>query len=148
MLLWQKFLIEWPVQFGRQLWANRRAPLPVLFEKITWRKVVFVVALLLAVAAFAQIVSLDLAFFAAGDVALYCEIAGAVMFVVVRGHVRQSVHTAKLALTRAMHRGRAWCRRCTSARRRRTIKVPAARDKGADDDGGWLPKLPQFAFPA
>lgn len=145
-MLWQKLLVEWSVQIWRLLWANtnRSTPLSALLEKITWQRVVFVAALLVAAIAFAQIVSLDVAFFMAGDVALYCEIAAAVMFVVVRGHIRQSVHTAKLGLTHAMRSARIWCRRGTRARRRRAIKGPTA--NGADDDGGWLPQSPAFAL--
>jgi hypothetical protein len=145
-MLWQKLLIEWPLQFLRQLWANRDMPLPALLRNITWRRVVFVAVLLVAAYAFAQAFSLDLAFLMAGDVAFYCEIAGAVMFVVVRGHIRQSAYTAKLALTHAMRRARIWCRRSMSARHRRTLKGPNASNKGADDDGGWLPELQGFAL--
>ena len=106
----------------------------------------FAAVLLVAAYAFAQVFSLDLAFLMAGDVAFYCEIAGAVMFVVVRGHIQQSVHTTKLALTHTMRRALFWCRRLTSSRRRRNIKGPTANDKGADDDGGWLPQLQGFAL--
>jgi hypothetical protein len=121
-------------------------PLSALPEKITWRKVVFVAALLVAAIAIAQAFSLDLAFLMAGDIAFYCEIAAAVMFVAARGYVRQSVHTAKLALSHAMRRARIWCRRYTSARRRRDIKGPTAGDEGTDDDGGWFLKSPGFAL--
>jgi uncharacterized membrane protein len=145
-MLWQKFLVEWPLQFLRLLWANRHTPLPALLRKITWQKVVFFAVLLVAAYTFAQVFSLDLAFFMAGDVAIYCEIASAVMFVVVRGHIRQSVHTAKLSLTYAMRRARIWCRRGMSARRRRIIKGPTTSGKGADDDGGWLPELRGLAL--
>ncbi len=145
-MLWQKLLVEWGAQIWRLLWTG--APLSALLEKITWQRVVFVAALLVAAIAFAQIVSLDVAFFMAGDVALYCEIAAAVMFVVVRGHIRQSVHTAKLGLTHATRRALIWCRRGTRARRRRAIKSPTS--NGTDDDGDvrWLPHPPYLCFAA
>jgi len=145
-MLWQKLVVEWPLQVLRQLWANRDTPHPVLLRKITWQKVVLGAVLLVAAYAFAQAFSLDLAFVMAGDVAFYCEIAAAVMFVVVRGHIRQSIHTAKLGLTDAMRRARIWYRRSTRARRRRNIKGQTGSDKGADDDGGWLPGFPGFAL--
>jgi hypothetical protein len=145
-MMWQKFLVEWPLQVWRLLWANRGTPLSALHGKITWQKVVFVAALLVAAVALAQMFSLDLAFLMAGDIAFYCEIAGAVMFVVVRGHIRQSVRTTKLALTDAMRRARIWCRRSAGARHRRSLKGPTTRDKGTDDDGGWLPQLRGFAL--
>lgn len=146
MILWQKLLIEWPVQVLRFLWANRGASLSTLTERITWRKVVFVAALLIAAITFAQVFTLDLALLFAGDMAIYCELAAAVTFIVARGHIRQSVHAAKLALTHTMRRARIWCRRSTSARRRRDIKGPTAGDKAADDDGGWLLNWPGFTF--
>jgi hypothetical protein len=146
MILWQKLLIEWPVQGLRFLRANRGASLSALTEKINWRKVVFVAALLIAAITFAQVFTLDLALLFAGDMAVYCELAAAVTFIVARGHIRQSVHAAKLALSHTMRRARIWCRRSTSARRRRDIKGPTAGDKGTDDDGGWLPNLPGFGL--
>lgn len=141
-MLWQKLVIEWPLQVWRALWAGEAASLSA---KISWRKVVFVAALLVATIAFAQFLSLDLAFFMAGDVAFYCEITAAVMLIVVRGHIRHSVQSAKLALMRALRRTRIWYRRSASARSRH-IKRPTMRDKGTDDDGGWLPGFPELAL--
>jgi hypothetical protein len=146
MILWQKLLIEWPVQGLWFLWANRGASLSALTEKITWRKVVFVAVLLIAAITFAQVFTLDLALLFAGDMAVYCELAAAVSLIVARGHIRQSVQAAKMALTNTMCRARIWCRRSTSARRRRDINGSTAGDKGADDDGGWLPNFPGFAL--
>ena len=145
-MMWQKLLVEWPLKIWRVLLANRGVPLSALLRKITWQKVVFVAVLLVAAYAFAQAFSLDLAFFMAGDVAFYCEIAAAVMFVVARGYIRQSVHTAKLGLTDGMRRARFWCQRCISARRRRDMKGPTVTGKGSDDDDGWHPELPVFAL--
>ena len=135
-----EFLTAGLSQCLRALWSGIGKPSAVL-EKITWRKAVFVAALLIAAIAFAQIVSVDFAFFLAGDIAFYCEIAAAVMFVVVQGHIRQSVQTARRRLNHAARRARAWRRRGLSARRRRDAKPHAARDKGADEDGGWLPQF-------
>jgi hypothetical protein len=143
---WQKLFVEWPLQFLRELWANRTAPLPFVMRKIAWRKVVFFAVLLVAAYGFAQVVSLDMAFLMAGDVAFYCEIASAVMFIVVRGRIRQSVYAARLALTHAMRRTRIRYRRSLGARRRRIIKGSTVRDKAADKDGGWYPELPGLAL--
>jgi hypothetical protein len=143
-MLWQMLPVEWPLQVWRSLGANGGATLSAMRGKITWRKVVFVAALLVAAIAFAQVFSLDVAFFMAGDVAFYCEIAAAVMLVVVKGHIRHSVQTAKLALAHAMPRARIGYWRSTGARHRRNIKGPTASDKGADDEGGWLPEPRRF----
>jgi hypothetical protein len=143
---WLYLLVEWILKVLRRLWADRGEPLSVLLRKITWQKVFFAAVLLIAAYAFAQVFSLDLAFLMAGDVAFYCEIAAAIMFMTVRGHVRQSVHTARLELAQVMRRARIWYRQLARARGRRNTKVPAVRDKGADDDGGWLPQLQGFAL--
>jgi hypothetical protein len=121
-------------------------PASALLGKITWQKIMFVAALLAAAIIFSQVFTLDMALLMAADVAFYCEIAAAVMFVVVRGHIRHSVRTAKLALAQATRRAQIWCRQLTSARRRRNIKGPTANDKGADDDGGWFAKLAGLAL--
>ena len=130
MNLWQMLLVEWPLQVWRSLRADGSASLSALLGKISWRKVVFVAALLVATIAITQMFSLDLAFLMAGDIAFYCEIAAAVMFVAARSQLRQSVHTDKLALTHAMRRLRVRRRRYTGARRRRNIKGPVASDAG------------------
>jgi hypothetical protein len=140
------FLHNLLIESLAQAWRLLAAPPSTLLEKITWRKVVFFAALLVAAAALAQIASLDMAFFVAGDIAFYCEIASALMFVVVRGHIRQSVHTAKLALTHTIRRARIWWRHSMRARHRRNTKHPTARDTGTDDDGGWLPELGEVAL--
>ena len=139
------FVLNLLIEFLAQLWRTLWSPFTLL-EKIRWRKVVFIAALLVATIAFAQIVSLDMAFFVAGDIAFYCELTAAIMFVVVKGHIRQSVLTTKLTLIRAMRRTRIWYRRSMRARRRHSIKGPTARGKRADDDGGWLPELQGFAL--
>jgi len=136
-MLFANLLIEWLLAFLRGLWANIASP-SALAQKIAWRKLVFVAALLVAAIALAQIVSVDLAFFMAGDIAFYCEIAAAVMFVVVKGHIRQSVYTVTLALSHGLQRARSWCRSMMNARRRRDARHAAMDDKGADEDGGWI----------
>lgn len=65
-----------------------------------WQKLLFVMVLLVATWACLQVFTLDMALLMAGDVAAYCEIAAAVMFM-----------AARLELAGAMHRARVWCRR-------------------------------------
>lgn len=147
MDLWQKLTIDWPCLPGDWLLANIWVPLATLPHRLTMRRIVFVVVLLVAAVALAQLVTADAAWFLAGDLAFYCEIASAVAFIVVRGHVRQSVHAAKAALKDATRRVAAWCRRSIGAGRQRGAKKPVLGDAGSDDDGpaSWLAG---FAVPA
>lgn len=143
MDFWQKLTIDWPCMLGDWLWANIVVPLSTLPRQITFRRVIFVAALLVAAVALAQFLTLDAAFFLAGDIAFYCEIFAAVMLIVVRGHVRHIVQASKIALGRATRRAMGWCRRSIGARRRRGAAKPVVRDAGSDDDGiaDWLAGL-------
>ena len=86
MDLWQKLTIDWPCMLGDWLWANIRVPLATLPQQLTMRRVVFVVVLLVAAAALAQLVTADAAWFPAGDLAFYCgRSPRRVAFIVVRG---------------------------------------------------------------
>jgi hypothetical protein len=59
-------------------------------ERLTFKRVVYLAALTLAIIAFVQVVSIDVAFIWAGDAVFYLELASAVMFFTVRGHAGQS----------------------------------------------------------
>jgi hypothetical protein len=88
---WWKLTVDWPCALGDWLWAYLAAPLLASLERLTFKRVIYLAAVTLAIMAFAQIVSIDLAFMWAGDVAFYFELTSAVMFFVVRGHIRQTV---------------------------------------------------------
>src|SRR5580704_9155081 len=92
MSLWQKLTIDWPCFLGDWLWANLIVPLRAGIERLTFKRIAYLAALILAIIAFAQIVSIDLAFLWAGDTALYFEIASAVMFFAVRARAQQALH--------------------------------------------------------
>ena len=143
MDFWQKLTIDWPCRLGDWLWANIWVPLSTLPRQITFRRIVFLAALLVAAVALAQFLTLDAAFFMAGDIAFYCEIVSAVMLIVVRGHTRHAFQLSKMALGRVTRRAMSWCRRSIGARRRRGAARPALGDTGSDDDGlaGWLAGL-------
>jgi hypothetical protein len=143
MDLWQKLTVDWPCTLGDWLWANIAVPLSTLPRQFTLRRVVYLAALLVAAAALAQIFTADIAITMAGDIAFYCEIASVVMFIVVRGHIRQVVHVVRLALNRAVRRGTLWCRQRVGTRRHRSGRKPTAGDARSDDDGaaGWIAGL-------
>jgi hypothetical protein len=152
MNLWQKLTIDWPCAVGDWLWANIAVPTLGAREQLTFRRVIYVAALIMAVMAFAQISSLDLAFWAAGDVAFYCEIASAVMFVVVKGHARQLLQATlrklrtgamRASLVMRRHAGAMRQRRNANAlRRKRGVTNP---EKSDDKPAAWSGALYSFA---
>ncbi len=137
MNLWQKLSIDWPCALGDWLWANIAVPLSSLPRQLTFRRIVFLAALLLATWALLQLFTIDMAFMMAGDVAFYCEIASAVMLIAVRGHISHAARMARTVLQSAARRAVAWQRQKFGARRRRSIRLPAHRDVDADDDGAF-----------
>jgi hypothetical protein len=94
MNLWWKLTVEWPCVLSDWLWAFLVAPLLARLEQLTFKRVVYLAALTLAVIALAQVVSLDVAILSAGDTVFYFEVACAVTFFVVRGYVRQTLYLA------------------------------------------------------
>ena len=130
MDLWQKLTIDWPCRLGDWLWTNIAVPLSALPGQITFRRVVFLAALLVATIALAQLFSLDMAFLMAGDIAFYCEIASAVMLIIVRGRIRHAVDMAKPVL---IHAAGQVIGRLRTARHHRGGRRPAVRDAGSDE---------------
>jgi hypothetical protein len=141
MDLWRKLTLDWPCRLGDWLWANIAVPLSTLPRQLTFRRIVFVAALLVATLALAQFFAIDMAFFMAGDVAFYCEIVSAVMLIVVRGHISHAARMAKTALQTAARHAASWQRQKFGARRPRSIRPPVRRDADGDEDAsaGWFP---------
>ncbi|HEX4028634.1 MAG TPA: hypothetical protein VHX18_13520 [Rhizomicrobium sp.] len=150
MDFWQRLTVEWPCRLGDWLWANIAVPLSTLPRQMTLRRAIFLAALLVAAIALAQLFTVDVAFYMAGDIAFYCEIASAVMFIVVRGHIRGFAHVAIAMLKQATRRAAVWYRKSVGARRQRGAKKPALGDTGSDDDGiaDWLAGFAAHPVPA
>jgi hypothetical protein len=146
MDFWQKLTVEWPCRLGDWLWANIAVPLSTLPRQMTLRRAIFLAALLVAAIALAQLLTVDVAFYMAGDIAFYCEIASAVMFIVITGHIRHLAHVAKAAMNRAVRRAAVWCRGRIGTRRHRSVRKPALGDAGSDDEGlaGWVARLAAY----
>ena len=140
MDFWQKLTVDWPCKLGDWLWANIVVPLSTLPRQITFRRIVFLAALLVAAAALAQLVTADVAIYMAGDIAFYCEIVSAVMLIVVRGHIRHVFQLSKTLLNRVMRRAAIGWRRTARAWRQHSARKRALGDAGSDDDGiaDWL----------
>lgn len=141
MDLWQKLTIDWPCRLGDWLWANIAVPLSTLPRQLTFRRIVFLAALLVATAALAQVFTIDMAFFMAGDVAFYCELLSVVALIVVRGHIGHAAQMTKTVVLTAARRAASWHRRRLGARRQRTIRPRVRHDPDGDDEGAatWSP---------
>jgi hypothetical protein len=142
--LWRKLTLGWPCILGDWLWANVAMPLFSLPKQITFRRAVFLAAFAVAALAVAQVLTIDLALFMAGDIAFYCEIISVVMLIVVRGHIRHHVQMAKMALKQAMRRAAIYYRRGIGVRRRRGVRKPFSGSAKNDDGEGY----PAFAMQA
>ena len=132
MNLWWKLTVDWPCALGDWLWAHLVVPLLASLERLTFKRVIYLAALTLAVMAFAQIVSIDLAFMWAGDMALYFEIASAVMFFVIRGRALQTVHMMGQKIRSATQGAAGFIRRFGGMVRQRR-NANALRRKGGPD---------------
>jgi len=149
MDFWRKLTIDWPCMLGDWLWANIAMPFAALPRQMTVRRAIFIAVLLVAAIGLAQLVTADAALFMAGDLAFYCEIASAVLFIVVRGHIRDFAHVAKAVLKQATRRVAAWYRNSIGARRQRGARsrhwgIPGRMTRGSRTG---LPDSPLIAFP-
>jgi hypothetical protein len=123
MNLWQKLTIDWLCMLGDWLWANLVLPLKAGLDRLTFKRVVYLAALMLAFYAFAQIVSFDLAFVWAGDTAFYFEIASAVMLFAARGYARQTAHMITQKIRAAARSAADSLMRTFGARQRRNANA-------------------------
>ena len=135
--LWQKLTIDWPCVLSNWLYANLVVPLLASLERLTFKRVVYLAALTLAIIAFAQIVSIDLAFMWAGDAVFYLELASAVMFFTIRGHAGQSFRLIIQKMRAALLHASAAIRRYGGAVRQRR-NANALRRKREESGGNRL----------
>jgi hypothetical protein len=76
------------------VWTNFVAAIAVLLDRLTIRRIVIFVGILIIAFAAAQLLSIDFALMFAGDAMLYFEIASAVYLVAARGHVQHALQRA------------------------------------------------------
>lgn len=142
MNLWQKLSIDWLCALGDWLWANLVVPVRAGCRQVTVRRVVYFAALLAAIYVIGHVATIDVAFWAAGDIAFYCEIMSAVFFVAVRGHARQMLYLARQKLAAAASRTAIVLRRLGARQRRNANALGRKRADSppSDDEGaafGW-----------
>ena len=130
---WQKLTIDWPCALGDWLWALLVVEPARLIDRITRRRVLHIIGLVLLVIFFQQVVAMDLTFLFGVDLGLLMEVSAAVFILVARQQIkttvlviRRSVMLAKPHLLRAGRRGARCVRRAV-----RTLWPP----KSSDEDG-------------
>ena len=111
---WQKLTIEWPCALGDWLWAMLVVEPAQLIDKLTRRRVLHIIAFILLVIFFQQVVAMDLTFLFGVDLGLLMEVSAAVFILVARQQIkttalviRRSLVSAKPTLHHACRAGRA-----------------------------------------
>ena len=142
--------MEWLRAIGEWLWFNLVARLRLTTEKVRFRRILFLAALFVAVIAFAQIVSIDLAFIWAMDTAFYVEIASAVMAFAVVGYARRAIGSAAHRISIIVHRSSVATRRLASRQRRNLAALrrglaKRSADRSEDDAAIWSAGSPVAA---
>ena len=140
MGLWRKLTLDWPCMLGDFLWwAFVTAPKASL-ERLTLRRTLIFFAVLFLACLLAQIVTLDFAFFIAGDTVFYLEIASAVMLIAAKGHMRVAARTIMRSVRETMHTAHVQVRHRLGTRQRRNRRPRKPPPKSSDDEpavAGW-----------
>ena len=125
--------MEWLRATGDWLWFNLVARLRLMVEKVRFRRVLFLAALFVATIAFAQLVSIDLAFVWAIDTAFYFEIASVMIAFAIAGHAWRAIGSAARRISIVVHRSPSIVRRLTSRQRRNLAALRRRLAKGPSD---------------
>lgn len=133
MGLWRKLTVDWPCALGDWLWLNLVVAVAAFLGRLTFRRIVLFVGLLILTIAFAQIASVDFAFVFAGDMMFYLEVASAVVIVATRGLLRQAANVAAQAVRNGLRR---WAATLPRPGRRERRKTSAVKHRGCDGDAG------------
>jgi hypothetical protein len=132
--------MEWLRATGEWLWLNLVARLRPIVEKVRFRRIVFLAAVIVVAIAFSQVITIDLAVIWVMDTAFYLEIASAVVIVAVTGHIqgllRQAVRHILSGACRvpAIAQRLGWGRERSEKPPRRRL---AARKPSEDDAAAW-----------
>jgi hypothetical protein len=119
---WQKISIDWPCALSDFLWAMLVVEPARLIDKITRRRVLHVIGLILLLIFFQQVVAMDLIFLFGVDLGLLMEVAAAIFILTARDQFRtvlvierRSLVLLKTRAMRAYRRGARCSRRITRA---------------------------------
>jgi len=128
---WQKISIDWPCALGDFLWAMLVVQPPRLIDKLTKRRVLHLVGLILLLMFFQQVVAMDLTFLFGIDLGLLMEVGAAIFILTARDQVRTVLDQTRRNLKRAMQVVRRGRVRETVTRACRKLLLP-----GSDDEDG------------
>jgi hypothetical protein len=105
----QKLTIDWPCALGDWLWAMLVVEPARLIDKITRRRALHIVGLILLLIFFQQVAMFDLTFLFGFDLGLLMEVAAAIFVLTARNQARTLVETSWRSLktvARIVRRGR------------------------------------------
>jgi len=128
---WQKLTIDWPCALGDWLWAMLVVEPARLIDKITRRRVLHLVGIILLLIFFQQVVMFDLTFLFGFDLGLLMEVAAAVFVLAARNQARTLLDASwrnSKAVPQIVRRGRV---REIVTRASRALLPP----KNDDEDG-------------
>jgi hypothetical protein len=112
---WQKLTIDWPCALGDFLWAMLVVEPARLIDKITRRRLLHVIGIILLLIFFQQVVAMDLTFLFGIDLGLLMDVAAAIFIFTARDQVKGALAVVRRSLvllkTRAMHAYRRGARR-------------------------------------
>jgi hypothetical protein len=136
---WQKLTIDWPCALGDWLWVLLVVEPVRLIDKITRRRVLHIIGLILLVIFFQQVVAMDLTFLFGIDLGLLMEVSATVFLFVARQQIKTTVLVVRRRLVlvsrRLLRAGRRGARRV-----RRAVRVLSP-PKPSDDHERLLPAL-------
>jgi hypothetical protein len=129
----QKLTIDWPCALGDWLWAMLVVEPARLIDKITRRRVLHIIGLILLVIFFQQVVAMDLFFLFGVDLGLLMEVSAAVIILVTRQQIKTTVLVIRRGLVSVKPTLHHAYRRAARRVRRavRTLRPP----KSSDEDG-------------
>jgi hypothetical protein len=143
---WHKWTVERPGAFGDWLWMVFVVQFADFLNRLTFRRVLEIIAITVLVLAFIQTLPIDLAVLFAGDTLMYLEIVTLTSVVTANLRVRALLHSLARSSKNAWNvTANVICGialRVRTARQRRTkTRVATARTKGPNNDPpvvGWV----------
>ena len=130
---WQKLTIDWPCALGDWLWAMLVVPTVEFLNRLTRRRVLHFLGILLLLLVFQYVVAFDLFFLFGVDLGLLMEVSAAVMVLAARQGAQTLTYAAWQQAKLIVERVIQTCRRGS-----RAVRTHAARmllPPKSDEDG-------------
>jgi hypothetical protein len=138
---WRKWSYEIPLAVGDALWEVLVVQFADFLSRLTLRRVLEFIAIVMLALAFAQTLPIDLAFLFAGDTLMYLEILIVLRLAAGRAHLNYALRLAAQLVRFTLRVVRAGVRqpvsRVNRLRERRTATRSAKRHVPDRSDDGW-----------